>query len=249
MPYNNIKLVSLSVNGMNNPVKRSRVLAELKKEKAQVLFLQETHLPQLEHEKLKRFGFRNTFYGSYRSSQKRGVAILIAKALQFECFKEVRDNEGRFVLIKGKLENRIVTMVNVYAPPESTKCFFKALLDTIAVETEGILICGGDCNVVMNHNLDTTSLKRNKKHLTKFINTTAREMGLIDMWREFHPLERDYTHYSVPHSVYSRIDYFLINTSEIHRVIECKIEVADISDHNGISLTIHLNNRKINTVG
>ena len=55
MRYNNIKLVSLNVNGMNNPVKK--VLAKIKKEKAQVLFLQETHLPQQEHDKLKRFGF------------------------------------------------------------------------------------------------------------------------------------------------------------------------------------------------
>lgn len=125
MPYNNIKLVSLNVNGMNNPVKRSKVLAKLKKEKAQVLFLQETHLPQQEHEKLKRFGFRNTFYSSYRPSQKRGVAILITNAVQFECLKEVRDNEGRFVLIKGKLENSMVTMINVYAPPRKHQMFFQ----------------------------------------------------------------------------------------------------------------------------
>lgn len=149
------------------------------------------------------------------------MAILIENAVQFECLKEVRDNEGRFVLIKGKLENTMVTMINVYAPPESTKRFFKNLFDIIAIETEGILICGGDYNVVMNHNLDTTSPKRSKKHLTKFINISVQEMGLIDVWRELHPLERDYTHYSVPYSVYSRIDYFLINTSEIHRVTEC----------------------------
>lgn len=233
---------------MNNPVKRSKVLTKLKKEKAQVLFLQETHLPQQEHEKLKRFGFRKTFYSSYRTKQKRGVAILIPNSVQFELLKEVRDKEGRFVLIKGKLENTMVTMINVYAPPESTKCFFKNLFDTIAIETEGILICGGDYNVVMNHNLDTTSSKNSKKHLTKSINTLVQEMGLIDVWREFHPLERDYTHYSVPHSVYSRIDYFIIKASEIHRVIECKIGVADISDHSGVSLTIHLNNRKIRTI-
>ena len=239
MPYNNIKLGSLNVNGMNNPVKRSKVLAKLKKEKAQVLFLQETHLPQQEHEKLKRFGFRNTFYSSYKPSQKRGVAILITNAVQFECL-EVKDTKGRFVLIKGKLENRMVTLVNVYAPPESTKCFFKTLFDTIAIETEGILICG-DYNVVMNHNLDTTSPKRSNMHLTKFINTSVQEMGLIDVWRELPPIERDYAHYSVSHSAYSRIDNFLINTSENHRVTECKIGVADVSDHNGISLTIHLN--------
>ena len=114
-------------------VKRSKVLAKLKKEKAQELFLQETHLPQQEHEKLKCFGFRNTFYSSYRPSQKRGVFILITNAVQFECLKEVKDNEGRFVLINGKLENTMVTMINVYAPPESTKCFFKTLFDTIAM--------------------------------------------------------------------------------------------------------------------
>ena len=170
-------MVSLNVNGMNNPVKRSKVLAKLKKEKAQVyIFLQETHLPQQEHEKLKRRGFRNTFYSSYRPSQKRGVAILITNAVQFECLKEIRDNEGRFVLIKGKLENTMVTMINVYAPPESTKCFFKTQFDTIAIETEGILICGGDYNVVMNHNLDTTSTKRSKKHLSKFINTSVQKL-------------------------------------------------------------------------
>lgn len=38
MPYNNIKVVSLNVNGMNNPVKRSKVLAKLKKEKAKYYF-------------------------------------------------------------------------------------------------------------------------------------------------------------------------------------------------------------------
>jgi len=116
----------------------------------------------------------------------------------------------------------------------------KTLFDTTAIESEGILRCGGDYNVVMNPNLDTTSPRRSKKHLTKFINTSEEEMGLIDVCRELHPLKRDYTHCSVPHSV-----HFLINTSETHRVTQCKIGVADISDH---SLTIQLNNRKINTV-
>lgn len=33
MPFNNIKLLLMNVNGMNNPVKRNKVLTKLKKEK------------------------------------------------------------------------------------------------------------------------------------------------------------------------------------------------------------------------
>ena len=40
---NNIKIMSLNVNGLNVPMKRERVMTKLKKEKAQIIFLQETH--------------------------------------------------------------------------------------------------------------------------------------------------------------------------------------------------------------
>lgn len=77
----------------------------------------------------------------------------------------------------------MVTLINVYALPESSKSFLKILFDTIAIETKGILICGGDYNVVINHNLDTTSSKRSKMHLSKFINTLVQAIGLADVER------------------------------------------------------------------
>ena len=52
-----IKLMSLNVNGLGNPVKRARVITKLRKEKTQINFLQETHLSRSEHEKLKKFGY------------------------------------------------------------------------------------------------------------------------------------------------------------------------------------------------
>lgn len=54
-----IPVLSLNVNGLGNPVKRSKIINKLKKEKTLVNFLQETHLSEAEHEKLKRFGFRH----------------------------------------------------------------------------------------------------------------------------------------------------------------------------------------------
>lgn len=58
---NSIKIMSLNVNGLNNPIKRQKVMTKLKKEKAQVIFLQETHLSKTEHDKLKRYGYRNLY--------------------------------------------------------------------------------------------------------------------------------------------------------------------------------------------
>jgi hypothetical protein len=56
-------------------------------------------------------------------------------------------------------------LINVYAPPESNKQFFKTLFNVIATESEGVLICGGDFNINMNQCLDTTSLKGSKKQI------------------------------------------------------------------------------------
>mgnify|MGYP001175078505 FL=1 len=193
---NSISLVSLNVNGLNNPIKRTKIILKMRKLKAQVIFMQETHLSQEEHEKLKKFGFRNTYYSTCKQSNKRGVAILIQNSTKFECLKEIKDTEGQYIIVKGKLEEEMVTLINVYAPPESTKQFFKSLFPVMALKSEGIVICAGDFNMIMDHRVDTTSIKRNKTHISKFVNMSLKEHGLVDVWRELHPKEKDYTHYS-----------------------------------------------------
>lgn len=80
----NIKVISFNVNGVLNPIKRSKNFSKLKKDKAQIAFLQETHLSQVEHNKLNRSGFKRVFSSSYKSGHKRGVAILISKQINYE---------------------------------------------------------------------------------------------------------------------------------------------------------------------
>ena len=82
-----IKLTSLNVNGLGNPVKRPTIIAKIKKERTQINFLQETHLSQTDHEKFKRFGFKSTFYSSHSNTRKRGVAILLPNATKSLCME------------------------------------------------------------------------------------------------------------------------------------------------------------------
>ena len=203
-------MVSLNVNGMNNPVKRAKVLAKFRKEGTVVIFLQETHLSSQEHDKLKRFGYDNTFYSSFKQTNRRGVATLIKNSVKFDLTKEISDKEGRYVMVKGKMEGQMVTLLNIYAPPDSDRKFFKTIFDIIAEESEGTLICAGDFNVTLDHKLDTTSTNRSRARISRYVNLQLSELGIVDVWRDMHLLDRDYTHYSHRYSTYSRIDYFFM---------------------------------------
>lgn len=62
MAHENIKIVSFNVNGILNPIKHSKILSKMKKEKAHIVYLQETHLDNKEHEKLRKMGFTKSFF-------------------------------------------------------------------------------------------------------------------------------------------------------------------------------------------
>lgn len=47
------------------------------------------------------------------------MATLIHNSITFEHLETVVDKEGRYTIQKGKLEDELVTFINVYAPPES----------------------------------------------------------------------------------------------------------------------------------
>lgn len=69
----------------------------------------------------------------------------------------------------------------------------------------------------------------------------------MDVWREINPTNREFTFFSHPHEVHSRIDYFFMFNSERHRIKKCQIEVKDISDHAGVYLSLHLDTEVKNT--
>ncbi len=193
-------------------------------------------------------GFKYIFSASFGSGH-RGVAVLISNKITYDHLAEIKDREGRYIMIRGRVEGTLVTILNVYAPPGSKCSFFKSLIDLIASESQGIFICGGDFNVLLDPKLDASNTSTQlASPLRKQINTMIKEIGLIDVWRDFHPGERDYTYYSHPHTSYSRIDYFLAFGKDKFRFKNFNIGLIDTSDHALISLYLNLENKPKNTL-
>lgn len=162
MTSGKINIISYNVNGLLNPIKRNKVLTKMKREQAQIVYLQETHLDLKEHEKLKRLGFTNMFSSSYKSGRRRGVAILVSGKLQFEKVFEKSDREGRYILIRGHIEGIPITLMNIYEPPGSDINFFKSVVDLMVSETVGLLICGGDLNIHLQPKIDRHLKQENR---------------------------------------------------------------------------------------
>ena len=68
---NNYTFMTLNIRGTKCPVKRKRILNDLKQHKVDIALLQETHLTDSEHDKLKRMGGPSVLF-IFHLSGKRG---------------------------------------------------------------------------------------------------------------------------------------------------------------------------------
>lgn len=233
----NIKIISLNVKGINHVIKRQKILSFLKKEKCQVAFLQETHLSDLEHVKLRRSWVGQVFYSSY-NSRSRGAAILLHRSLPFTLEKTVHDKEGRYVLLSGYLFGEHVSFGCVYAPTAYEASFFSQLFSDLASLSSSYLVVGGDFNCVLNPSIDASPPRPALSKKSTDLLDLMKDADLYDVWRTLHPLDKDYTFFSIPHQAFSRIDYFLSSRSVLSRIVNCSIGIQSISDHSPVAITI-----------
>lgn len=87
------------------------MLTYLKRKSTDVPFIQEIHLPDSEHVKLRRDWVGHAFHSSC-NTKARGVAILINKIFYFKLISTEKDSNGRFILVEGELNSNRVTLVN-----------------------------------------------------------------------------------------------------------------------------------------
>ena len=186
-------LVSLSIDGLNDHLKRTVLIDWLKCMKADIVCLQETHAAS--HRTIQGWfrnsGFRVAF--SSTSVKRCGTAILVK---ELYAITQVRkDDDGRFSQVEVDLAGDKLWFISLYAPNTnpSRNAFFSSLPDFIdlAVPT---FICG-DFNAVFDPDLDRRrhpsyagpSQRGAYRESVAALNSLLAAMQTFSVWRTRHP--------------------------------------------------------------
>jgi exonuclease III len=110
---NYFSLTSLNINGYNSPIKRHRLKEWLGKQDPTFCCIQQTQLGHKDRSYLRRKGWK-TILQENGAKKQAGVAILILIKIYFQPKVIKKEKEGHLILIKGKIFQEELSILNIY---------------------------------------------------------------------------------------------------------------------------------------
>ena len=154
------------------------------------------------------------------------------------------DKEGHYIMIKGSIQEEDITIINIYAPNMGAPQYVRQMLASMKEEINNNTIIVEDLNTPLTPMDRSTKQKINKK--TETLNATIDQLGLIDIYKTFHPKTMNFTFFSSTHGTFSRINYILGHKSSLGKFKKAEIIPSIFSDHNAVRLDVNYRKKKKN---
>ena len=113
--------------------------------------------------------WKNTFHANEKQ-KKAGIAILMSDRIDLKIKKITRDKEGHYIMIKGSIQEKDITVVNIYAPNIGAPQCIKQTLTDIKGEIDSNTTIVGDFNTPLTPMDRSSEQKINK--VTKVLSDT-----------------------------------------------------------------------------
>ena len=175
-----------------------------------------------------------------KSSNSRGVAILISNNFEFTIHDKHLDPEGNYIILDVTFMGvPRCTLVNLYGPNKDSPAFYEKIKAHIeSIDNSEILLCG-DWNSVRDYNRDTYKyIRQNNPKIKATIDNMIKTFDLTDVWRSLHPDKYGYTWWTKNPTKKARLDFFLATPAMFSIVKTCKIGTRYRSDHAPIKLEL-----------
>jgi hypothetical protein len=163
--------------------------------------------------------------------KQAGLAILLSDKVDFKPTLIKRDKEGNSILIKGEIDQKEITIINLYAANVNTPNFIKHTLKDLKAYINSNTMVVGDFNTPLS-SIDRSSKQKINKEILD-LKYTIDQMDLVDVYRTFHPTSA--------HGTFSKIDHILGHKASLSKYKKIEIILCILSDHNAIKQ--ELNNK------
>ena len=174
---NYLSIITLNVKGLNAPIKGHRIAEWTRKHDPHLCCLQETHLRTKDLHRLKVKGWKQIFQAN-RQEKKAGVAVPISDKIDIKRRAIKRDPEGHFIILKGRIHQEHINIVNIYVPNMGAPKYTKKILEDFKKDIDSNTIIVGDFNTPLSK-MDRSSKQNIKKDIVSLKNTLD-EMDLTD---------------------------------------------------------------------
>ena len=124
-----------------------------------------------------------------RGKKKTRVIILTSDKIDFKTKAIKGDKEGHFIILKGRIGQEDINIVNIYAPNIGALKYIKKILEDFRKHIDSNTITVGDFNTPLSK-MDRYSKQNINKDIVS-LNNTLEEMDLTDKYRAYHPKKQN----------------------------------------------------------